>query len=134
MTLSFLCLILPRFVDSAPGGAASPLVYAFLVIASVVLYGIFLFQQSTRHRIFFLQLGVDEEESGAHGHDSPHSSFYHAAFLILTLLPIVLLSKKSRPFAGLRVGNTQGAWRVGWFRRCSIGVFSGGARRLQSPL
>lgn len=94
MTLSFLCLILPRFVDSAPGGAASPLVYGFLAIASVVLYGIFLFLQSTRHRIFFVQPGGDEEETGAHGHESPHSSFYHAAFLILTLLPIVLLSKK----------------------------------------
>ena len=93
--LAFLCLVLPRFTLNAEGGSASPLLAAFLVFASLVLYGVFLFLQSTSLKGFFLHPSASEpEKSHSHGPLDHHSARYHAIFLILTLLPIVLLSKK----------------------------------------
>jgi Ca2+:H+ antiporter len=95
LCLAFLCLILPRFTLNAEGGSASPLLAAFLVFASLVLYGVFLFLQSTTLKGFFLHPGADPSENDhTHGPHDHHSARYHAVFLVLTLLPIVLLSKK----------------------------------------
>jgi Ca2+:H+ antiporter len=71
------------------------LLAAFLVCASLVLYGVFLFLQSTTLKSFFLHPGADSSENHhSHGSHDSRSARYHAVFLVLTLLPIVLLSKK----------------------------------------
>ena len=96
LCLAFLALVLPTFTRTGGVGSASPMVFGFVAIASVGLYGIFLFLQSTRHRDFFEHPAEDGEEEASSGHDhlETHSTAYHAIFLILSLLPIVLLSKK----------------------------------------
>lgn len=98
VALAFLCLILPRFTLSAEGGAPSHLMSIFLIFASVCLYGVFLFLQSTRHSKFFKAPANEaEQDDDLHaGHEGlvVRSVGYHAFFLILTILPIVLLSKK----------------------------------------
>ena len=95
LCLAFLALVLPTFSKSGGVGSASPLVFGFVAVASVGLYGIFLFLQSTRHRDFFEHPAEEEEDGGhAHAHPETHSTAYHAVFLVLSLLPIVLLSKK----------------------------------------
>jgi Ca2+:H+ antiporter len=92
--LAFLALVLPTFSRTGGVGSASPMVFGFVAIASVALYGVFLFLQSTRHRDFF-EHPLDEGEAGdGHGHLETRSTAYHAIFLVLSLLPIVLLSKK----------------------------------------
>jgi Ca2+:H+ antiporter len=90
IALGFLCLVLPRYTVSAPGGEPSKLMSNFLIAASVLLYGIFLYLQSTHHKHHFRA-----EEEG-HGHEGleVRSTAYHAVFLVLIMLPIVLLSKK----------------------------------------
>lgn len=90
--LAFLCLVLPTFTTSSPGSSASPLLAGFLICASVALYAVFLFLQSTTHRGFYMQPG-EAGGGGGHAHGA-RSVAYHAVFLVLTLLPIVLLSKK----------------------------------------
>jgi Ca2+:H+ antiporter len=94
--LAFLALVLPTFTRAGGVGSASPMVFGFVAIASVGLYGIFLFLQSTRHRDFFQHPAEEEEEGGGHGHGhlETRSTAYHSIFLVLSLLPIVLLSKK----------------------------------------
>ena len=94
--LAFLALVLPTFTRAGGVGSASPMVFGFVAIASVGLYGIFLFLQSTRHRDFFQHPSEEEEEGGGHGHGhlETRSTAYHSIFLVLSLLPIVLLSKK----------------------------------------
>ncbi len=94
--LAGLGLILPRFTNSAPGGAVTPLMAIFLTVMSLGLYGIFLAMQSTRHRKFFTQPGVGEAPGGHddHGSLTIRSTGFHALFLFLSMLPIVLLSKK----------------------------------------
>jgi Ca2+:H+ antiporter len=94
--LAFLDLVLPTFSRTGGVGSASPMVFGFVAIASVGLYGIFLFLQSTRHREFFEHPSEEEEATKGHGHGhlETRSTIYHAIFLVLSLLPIVLLSKK----------------------------------------
>jgi Ca2+:H+ antiporter len=96
LCLAFLALVLPTFSKTGGVGSASPMVFGFIALASIGLYGIFLFLQSTRHRDFFQH----PEEHGeatlddVHAHLETRSTAYHAFFLVLSLLPIVLLSKK----------------------------------------
>ena len=92
--LAFLALVLPTFSRTGGVGSASPMVFGFVAIASVGLYGIFLFLQSTRHRGFFEHPSEEEDAGDGHGHLETRSTAYHAIFLVLSLLPIVLLSKK----------------------------------------
>jgi Ca2+:H+ antiporter len=92
-SLAFLCLVLPSFTTSSPGSSASPLLSIFLICSSIALYGVFLFLQATSHREFYQQPG-DDTGPDSHGGHATRSAGYHAAFLLLTLLPIVLLSKK----------------------------------------
>jgi Ca2+:H+ antiporter len=100
ITLGALTLVLPRTTSSAPGGEATPSMAIFFIAASVVLYGTFLFLQATRHKGFFT-----EEDEGAQPGAEPHGGAhgtpadlrglgFHIGFLLLSMLPIVLLSKK----------------------------------------
>jgi len=90
--IAVLGLILPRFTDSTPDASPSTFLGGFLIIASVVLYSVFLVIQTTRHRSFFMQ----PNESPA-GHDSTdlvlRSIGFHATFLVACMIPIALLSK-----------------------------------------
>lgn len=94
--LAFLALVLPTFSRTGGVGSASPMVFGFVALASIGLYGIFLFLQSTSHRDFFQNPDEHAECADNHSHGSlqTHSTAYHAIFLVLALLPIVLLSKK----------------------------------------
>tara|TARA_R100000027_G_scaffold61057_2_gene52191 strand:+ start:1414 stop:2511 length:1098 start_codon:yes stop_codon:yes gene_type:complete len=101
VALGFLCLILPEFTQSAPGGAPSHLMATYLIITSIGLYGVFLFLQSTRHSNFFLNPSKENKdendttpEDHGHGDLQIRSIGFHVALLLLTMLPIVLLSKK----------------------------------------
>lgn len=93
MPFALLGLVLPRFTTSAPGGEISSLMAVFLIVMSVLLYGIFLAAQTLTHSDIFQQLG------DAGGEDDHHDLEVttvpaHAVGLVAALLPIVLLSKQ----------------------------------------
>lgn len=71
ITLATLSLVLPTFTTSAPGPEFSGPQLAFAAGASLVLYGLFVFVQSVRHRESFVATGepgeVDTGESGEVG-------------------------------------------------------------------
>jgi Ca2+:H+ antiporter len=98
--LGLLTMVLPRLVESAPGGGVSPVMGGFFIVASLALYGTFLLLQATRHRTFFTQEEDEKQESvevAAEVHAAPanlRSLGYHCGLLLLAMLPIVLLSKK----------------------------------------
>ncbi len=93
--LAVLSLIIPRFTQSAPGGSVSPLLGFFLIFMSAGLYLVFLFLQTGRHSSFFIQPHGKEAPENLHDHEGlvVRSIGYHAAFLALSMLPIVLLAK-----------------------------------------
>jgi len=97
--LAGLGIILPRYTPSAPGGEVSALMAVYLIVMSISLYGVFLAIQTMRHRSYFVQPATSEEEGGEappddHGSLVVRSLAYHAVLLPLTMLPVVLLSKK----------------------------------------
>ena len=69
--LAVLCLVLPRFTLSAPGGQVSTLMAAFLIPVSVGLYAVFLAIQTIRHSDYFRR----PDETGGGDDDEDH----HAA-------------------------------------------------------
>jgi len=96
--LALLGLVVPRFNTSAPGGQVSMLMAFYLVIMSAGLYCVFLLIQTMRHSHFFKQPAYSKEDDLAeddhdHGYLIIRSVAYHAIFLVLAMLPIVLLSK-----------------------------------------
>jgi Ca2+:H+ antiporter len=92
--LAVLGLVLPRFTPSAPGGQASPLVAAFLILVCVGLYGVFLAIQTVRHSGYFKRPEAPGDGEEGHHAAAVRSLPYHAALLVLTMLPVVLLAKK----------------------------------------
>lgn len=102
LPLAVLSLVLPGFTVTTSGLSYSPVQSVFFVIAITLLYLIFLAVQTVRHRGFFKQPAKpvssatqamdDAEES--HHHGPLRSLPYHAVMLVLTLLPIILLSKR----------------------------------------
>jgi len=95
--LAGLGIVLPRYTTSAPGGEVSPLVAVYLIIMSIALYGVFLAIQTLRHQSWFEQPVTEaggEAAENMHGDLQVRSLGYHALLLPLTMLPIILLSKK----------------------------------------
>ncbi|GHB20888.1 calcium:proton antiporter [Pseudovibrio japonicus] len=107
-----ISLILPRYTTSTADPSLSTGQQISFAVMIGLLYLIFLATQSIRHRSFFIQpkahsgvalsflMAKDEADDDQSTHDDDDhdleifSTGYHATFLILTMLPIVLLSKK----------------------------------------
>lgn len=97
VTLATIALILPRFTTSAPGFTTAQAL--FFALITVALYVTFLAMQTTRYRSYFEQpalqtAGAEPAAFKKHAELAVKSVPYHALFLVLTLIPIVLLSDK----------------------------------------
>jgi Ca2+:H+ antiporter len=62
-------------------------------LLTALLYIGFLAIQTVRHRTFFVEMEESHGEVAGHGHRPKNSVYYHAVMLVVTLLPVVLLSK-----------------------------------------
>lgn len=116
--LATLGLILPRFTTSTPGGQVSPLMAVFLLIMSAGLYVVFLLIQTRRHTQFFKQPVPDDADhtEGIH-HEGlvVRNTGYHVLFLVLTMLPIVLLSKSMAKFVDHGIETLNAPQALGGF-------------------
>jgi Ca2+:H+ antiporter len=98
--LSVVALVLPDFTRSTPDPTLSKVQAFFFALFTVLLYGVFLAVQTVRHRSFF----IEPQQAGAvveAGDDIAQAKApslgqvaWHALFLILMVLPIVLLAKQ----------------------------------------
>ena len=97
LALTTLTLVLPRFTTTTPGLDFSPAQLAFAAVASLVLYGLFVFVQTVRHRDFFLP---DEEADDPDVHAEPPSrrtTLVSLAALLVALVAVVGLAKIESP-------------------------------------
>lgn len=100
ITLATMTLVLPRFTASTSDPSLTTVQGLIFAVITVFLYATFLAMQTIRHRQDFAEPPgpgeepAEPEDHAAHGGHGPRSLAYHAVFLILTLVPIVLLSKK----------------------------------------
>jgi Ca2+:H+ antiporter len=100
ITLSGLTLVLPRFTTSEPGPVFSPEQLAFAAVASLALYGMFVFTQTIRHRDFFLPTGIDGVPLDEDVHAEPptlRATFVSLGALFVALIAVVGLTKVESP-------------------------------------
>src|SRR5690606_26812272 len=100
-TLATVCLVLPTFTTSQPGPEFSSSQLAFAALASLALYGMFVFTQTVRHRDFFLPVDLDEDgDVDEDEHATPPSgrrALLSLALLMVALVGVVGLAKISSP-------------------------------------
>ena len=98
MPLASLALLLPTYTTSAPGAYYSSVQLGFISLVTLLLYGVFLYVQTVRHRDYFLSDTGDagDDESGAGGPSS--RQFWESVVLLIAALAAVVLLAKS--FAG----------------------------------
>ena len=95
ITLATVCLVLPSFTTSSPGPTFTPTQLTFAAIASVVLYALFVFAQTVRHRDLFLsheELATDDVHD-----DTPSARAVSVVALVLSLLAVIGLAKVESP-------------------------------------
>ncbi len=92
VALASVTLVLPRFTTSEPGAEFTASQLAFAAVASLVLYGMFVFTQTVRHRDFFLpvETGPGPRDEDGDGHADPPSN--RAALASLGLLVAALVA------------------------------------------
>ncbi|MCV7101249.1 calcium:proton antiporter [Mycobacterium palustre] len=102
-TLATLSLVLPAFTTSHPGKEFSPGQLTFAAIGSLLLYLLFVFTQTVRHRDFFLPIAqrgqprlFDDEESHAEP-PSGRAALISLAVLLISLLAVVGLAEEESP-------------------------------------
>jgi Ca2+:H+ antiporter len=107
VALATLTLVLPRFTTSHPGPEFSSAQLAFAAVASLGLYGIFVFTQTVKHRDFFLAVDtgpgsgsvepsggpVDADGDGHADPPSDRAALASLALLVLGLVAVVGLAK-----------------------------------------
>jgi Ca2+:H+ antiporter len=94
-TLAVIGLILPDYTEARVGPVYSETQAAFVAVACIALYAIFLWIQTVRHRDYFVHEAAKIENIPAHGHeDPPYATWVHATILLVGLIPIFILCKK----------------------------------------
>jgi Ca2+:H+ antiporter len=94
IALATLTLVLPTFTTSAPGPFYTPVQLAFAGVASLVLWGVFVFVQTVRHREYFLVADDDAAPTAAPTSAAAWASF---ALLLVALVAVIALAKVLSP-------------------------------------
>jgi Ca2+:H+ antiporter len=98
-----LTLVMPNYTTTSAGPILSSSQLAFAGVSSLVLYGVFVFVQTVRHRDYFLANVPDEDVHAA----PPTNRLALAAggLLLVCLVAVVLLAKVLSPVVETAVQN-----------------------------
>ena len=90
--MATITLIMPNYTMTAPGPIYSAGQLGFVSVVTVLLYAVFLYTQTIRHRDYFISGAAGE----AHGEGQMSSRMLALtiALLLVSLLAVVLLAKK----------------------------------------
>src|SRR6266480_7902457 len=90
--LATITLILPNYTLTTPGPIYSTAQLGFVSVVTVILYGVFLYIQTIRHRNYFINEAIGDADDGA---DTSNRMLALSVLLLLvSLLAVVLLAKK----------------------------------------
>jgi Ca2+:H+ antiporter len=89
--LATITLILPNYTLTTPGPVYSASQLGFVSAVTILLYGVFLYTQTVRHRDYFVGHSTDDLD---HGLVSNRMLFISTGLLLVSLLGVVLLAKK----------------------------------------
>jgi Ca2+:H+ antiporter len=92
IVFAVITLILPNYTLTTPGPVYSEAQLGFVSVVTIILYAVFLYTQTIRHRDYFVVEG-DSVADGA-GHPSARALRLSIVLLLVSLLGVVLLAKK----------------------------------------
>ncbi len=95
-TLATLTLVLPQFTLASAGPTFSESQLEFAGVASLILYGVFVFVQTVRHRDYFLPEGSDTEDEHA-APPAAGTALVSLCLLVVSLVAVVGLAKVISP-------------------------------------
>ena len=90
-------LVIPTFTNSVQGGYYSKPQLLFASLSCLVIYGFFLFAQTTRHRDYFLHFETESGEQHSTKVISNNAFVASLVLLVLSLGIVVLLAKTLSP-------------------------------------
>jgi Ca2+:H+ antiporter len=90
--LATITLILPNYTLTTPGPVYSAGQLGFVSVVTILLYGVFLYTQTVRHRNYFVREVSGAVDDGAH--PSNRTMLLSIMLLLVSLLAVVLLAKK----------------------------------------
>lgn len=94
VSILMLTLVFPNYTSSIEGPYYSKPQLIFVSVACLVIYAIFLFAQTTRHREYFLSAADNKEQTDT---VSKRAFIISLMFLIISLGIVVLLAKSLSP-------------------------------------
>ncbi|MCX7342061.1 MAG: ionic transporter y4hA [Hyphomicrobiales bacterium] len=89
-TLAVMTLMLPNFTLTTAGPVYAPVQLVVVGILSLVLWAVFVFVQTIRHRNYFLD---EREENEVHAKPSDRIALIALGLLLVALVSVVLLAK-----------------------------------------
>jgi Ca2+:H+ antiporter len=92
IVLATITLIMPNYTLTTPGPVYSALQLGFVSVVTVILYGVFLYTQTIRHRDYFISETAGVTDDGMHA--SNRTFLLSVLLLLVSLLAVVLLAKK----------------------------------------
>ena len=90
--LATITLIMPNYTLTTPGPVYSAGQLGFVSAVTILLYGVFLYTQTVRHRDYFIASNAGDNHEGPHA--SNRTIAVSACLLLVSLLAVVLLAKK----------------------------------------
>jgi Ca2+:H+ antiporter len=97
VALAVFTLVLPNFTTSSTGGTYTGAQLAFVGLASLILWCVFVFVQTVRHRDYFLP-EVHPEDENAHAEPPTRAAAWSGfALLLVALVGVVGLAKVLSP-------------------------------------
>ena len=104
--LTTLSLIVPNVATTVPGPQFSTAQLVFAGVASLVLYGVFVFIQTVRHRDYFLPSQAGNEEVHAAGPPA-RTALVSLGLLLVALVAVVGLAKALTPMLEVGIARAQ---------------------------
>jgi Ca2+:H+ antiporter len=92
IVLATITLIMPNYTLTTAGPVYSTLQLGFVSVVTLLLYGVFLYTQTIRHRDYFIGGNANGVDHGIQ--PSNRALLLSAALLLVSLLAVVLLAKK----------------------------------------
>jgi Ca2+:H+ antiporter len=91
IVMATITLIMPNYTLTAPGPVYSTSQLGFVSVVTLILYGVFLYTQTIRHRDYFITGAAGLVDDGTPA--SNRTLWLSAALLLVSLLAVVLLAK-----------------------------------------
>jgi Ca2+:H+ antiporter len=91
IVLATITLILPNYTLTTPGPLYSAAQLGFVSVVTIILYAVFLYTQTIRHRDYFI---IESGGADDMGYASNRMLMLSMALLLASLLAVVLLAKK----------------------------------------